>query len=310
MALKLDKASNETGVVAAHEVTGDDGPFECPFCHIPVSHVTDHIRHGDDIRLRRHVPAYFRRSPGYEHGRCRYNIQGVVADIFRLATAVEDNLPVFDRDGANYRFRLNIPTALAERTRPLTAEDSMGHRIGRAWESGKLDQYCRSAVGLANLWNMVEGAADRQQLAESISFVDRNRIISWKDFCFPITSYARLLRHAGKKRGRHPAVALIVVEKIIPRDKGGYILSCAAGIAGRNSKRVSPTIFATASAIRDLEVGNQYLMFGDWIEGRTTTWSPEDDPSFEIEYHSVMLNLVRQAQWAAIDVPGEGDEQQ
>lgn len=131
MALKLDRAQNEAGIFAAHEVDGDDGPFECPVCHIPVGHVIDHVRHGDDLRLRRHVPAYFRRYAGYEHGRCPYNVAGVIDGIFRDATAVEDKLPVFDREGGSYRFRLNIATALAEHMRPGTW--SKAQRIGSNW---------------------------------------------------------------------------------------------------------------------------------------------------------------------------------
>ncbi|MBY5572251.1 hypothetical protein HFO55_34720 [Rhizobium leguminosarum] len=309
MGLKLEKARNEDGVFAASEVTGDDGPFQCPFCDIPVNRVPDHIRHGDDLRLRRHVPAYFRRNPGYEHGQCRYNVAGAVANIFAQAKAVEDELPIFDQEDGSYRFRLNIATALADRMRPLSQEDSMGRRIGQAWETGKLDQYCRSAVGLANLWNMVEGATDRRGLADSICFVDRDRVIEWKDFCFAPKNYSRLLRHAVKRRGRHPVAVLVDVKEIIPHaESGRYILSCASSLTRDTRKSVSPTIFATPTAVRGLLVGHQYLMFGDWTGGKVNKWSPKDNPSFEIEYHGVTLSLVRKAQWAPIDVPGEGDE--
>lgn len=307
MALKLTKATSPSGPVFAHEVTGEDGPFECHSCRIPVVHVVDHIRNGDDQRLRRHVPAYFRRAKGVEHGSgCQYNVRGAVGLVLRKAMAADDQQPVFEQTDQAYRFRLNIPITVAAALPQETPTEAFGNRVARSWKTGRLDNYCRSALGLAHIWNSIESSEDRRELTTLVTLAQRDREIAWKNFCFPLTRYEQLLSHFQNNVAHYPVAVLVYIKNILRREGGRFMISCAAGTTCHPDRRVSPTIFATPSAVRGLEIEKQYIVFGNWKLGNEKSWSPSNS-SRVITYHQVTLNMVRQAQWAAIDVATDGD---
>ncbi len=310
MALRLFKANNASGPVFAADVTGDDGPFWCGACNVPVIRVTDHLIHGEDLRRRRSIPAFFRlESHGRHATNCPQSIQGAIEAIMRVSDAVEDRIePEFELNGKIYTFRLNIPTLLANRPQFTAPAEAFGPKLGRILREGHLDSYCRSAVGLAILWNGIEGTDDRNELRENIIISDKNKQIPWSNFSFSPPRYGELFRELSKKY-RHSTAVLVTIQEIGDLRREIVRVQCAAVRTNRRGMdfRIAPIMFVRAPIARRLLIDQQYIAFGDWRVGDVNFWAAKDT-GYRVTYQDVMLTVERSSQLARLNVPGEDED--
>jgi len=312
MALRLFSArTNIKPQVFADEVTSKDRPFHCFYCGTSVDRVRDHIVKGDDERLRRHVPAFFRLSTGYSHdGHCPCTVDGAVKFLIREADAVEDESErEFEVLDGKVNFRLNIPTVMARRHADIAPGEPFGGKLARIMKEGHLDSYCRSAVGLAKIWNAVDASADRSALSNLVTVADRGKRVLWANFCFSHNRYERLTKELRKEKKHSCAVAVTVREIIDRGEDQDSVVRCYAVRTSKNNDyiRVSPTLLAPSRLARRFIIGKQYIVFGSWRLADIDDYKvPESDRI--IRYQSVLVRVQRQAQFAKFEVAGEGDE--
>lgn len=309
MALRLFKARSKSGHYEASEVDADDGPFACLYCPARLVWVRDHWVHREDVRLQRHVPSFYRLAELQSHSEnCPQAVNGAVEVVLRQARAVEDGTEaLFAQMNDKTIFRLNIPTLLARRPGSSSPTASFGDRIQSIWETGPLENYCRSAVGLAQIWNALDSNADREDLATRLSVAIDGKIIPWNAFSFSPNRYKALLNQLAKKN-RHPIAVLISVKSKRRLDNGLYHIQCVEHRIGseRHDVRVAPVIFASEEGAGMLDLGSQMIAFGDWHDGGSRDYKVPNE-SRTISYHNVVLNVRRLAQLGRIDVPGEGE---
>ncbi len=311
MALRTFLANNKfQHRVEASEAQNADRPFGCHLCGVELSRVSAHVIRGEDEHLRRDVPAFFRLKSGLKHaGKCPCTVEGALDLLLRGSRAVEDGLPAeFEQVLGTLQFRLNIPMVMTKKRQEAYPTEAFGERVGVIWKEGSLDSYCRSAVGLAIIWNSVDEARDRRELSERVVIADRGKTLPWNQFFFPHSRYESLAKQLSKKKKQPRAVAL-TVKNVRHRENQYSVVQCAAvRTSERNGYlRVGPVILAPSTIAKKFRIGSQYIAFGDWFLGDENEYQiPET--THKIKFQNVMVTVHRAAQLARFDVAGEGDD--
>ncbi len=309
MAMRLFRAIGSQGSRFAWEVKDGDRPFTCPSCGVSVEHVNSYITKGEDARLRREVPACFRLTKGESHkDTCSHSVPGAVSILMRESEAVEDRAePEFEVDRGQIKFRLNIPTVIAKKVKAASSEESFGQRTGRILKEGRLDNFVRSAVGLAQIWNAIEGSNERSQLSELVKIADRSKELSWSRFFYSPKSYPTLLKSL-KDGGRSVAV-LVSINEIYESagDDEISLVHCSSVVLdAKTNTQVAPSLWIPNGLAERLVVNAQYIAFGFWRETKPNEWESQDKTR-KILYRNVTLNIERAAQFARVLVPSEDD---
>jgi len=267
--------------------------------------------HGEDAHLRRNVPSFFRLKPGLEHADdCQFSVAGAVQLLLRQAQAVDEGeISPFAENGASLSFRLNIPVMLARRrvnTKANSKKPQVGEIITTLMRAGHLDNYCRSAVGLAKIWNAVETGDDHKYLVDNVKMVAGGSAVRWRDFCFSLTRYGDLQKVLTRASS---SIAAIVVINKISTNNDITTVSCVSATIDDSypQTRFSPTLFTTPEIAATLEIGGQYIAFGRWRLGKFSVYTVPDT-THKINYQNAILGVDTPAQIARILVPTEGDD--
>lgn len=314
--LKMESARRAASgdVQVAVEVDGSDQGFLCDSCRTPVSWVRPHVVHGEDPELRRDVPAFFRLRTGGDHNvDCRYTAVGQLRQLVRESTAIEDEVNPFEQqEGQDLVFRVNIPQrqlrALRQNGEKTVPADEYVRRVERVWSGERLAPYCRSAVGLARLWALMDGS--HEELSASVSIQENGKTIAWNDFFFPFVRYDSLANKVERKSLKHAAAALIVVRRHgVDRRGRPYIEGRGkASLRTSDNAIVAPRIYVPQNLLDRFEVGSRYIVFGRWTNFPNQWTSDETDVSYR--FRNVVCNVYQAAQFCRVSVPGEGEDEE
>ncbi len=316
MEAAFDPAQN--AVRKAEHVGSEETGFLCEHCRVPVEHVSGYVVNGHDQRLRREVPSFFKLpskgGAGHQPG-CEHTPLGLVKALVHASEAVEDALNPFaesEADGS-YIFRINIAAhEVAQQGEPgegKPSREEYRERIERVWSGERIAPYCRSAVGLARLWAIMEGAEGHRDLRQAVTIQDRGTVIKWEDFFFSMRRYSRLANRLQKGSIQHPVAALIEVRQL-GNDRGGAFLDCVAmpEAGGEVETRIAPKIYIPEKYAGAFQAHGRYIVFGNWryFEPEQPWVSPDGKKT--IRYRNIILRILNKAQFAAVQLPGEGEE--
>lgn len=308
--LRMDRAFDAaTGTfrLAADIGTGE-GRFLCDNCRCLVSWVRPHVVGGHDERLRRNVPAFFRLMPDVQHADgCGHTLGGRVVELVRESRAVEDAPDPFDdRQNGGYIFRINIPRqeVLAQQGEGEEYNPNLyRERVERVWSGERLAPYCRSAVGLARLWALMDD--DHADLQRAVTIQDRGREIPWEQFFFPPTRYASLARRIETNDLDHAVATLVVVRRHGHNQRGPFVEG--VGEPGRTRERsiIAPQIYLPENLRANFQVGGRYIVFGTW-NSYNNEWKSRDGKA-TITYRNLTMSIFQPAQFCVINLPAEGE---
>ncbi|WP_138918476.1 hypothetical protein [Nitrospirillum viridazoti] len=297
---------------AASELTQNLDGLLCSGCRVPVSWVRSHVINGEDEFLRRDVPAFYRlKADGLHAADCPHVPKGQIVQLVGTSRAVEDTPDPFeDRGSDQFVFRINIPrNEISAQKVPGEGKldgAAFKERAERVWSGTRLTPFCRSAVGLARLWALMDGShADIQNV---VTIQDRGQDISWQDFFFPPIRYASLAHRVEDNKLEHAAAALLVVRGFGQKPWGPFVEG--QGMPGRTKEKsiIAPRVFVPERFMSEFEVGGRYIVFGTW-KADQNAWTSKDGKS-SILFRNLNMTVYQKAQFCRIDLPVEGEDEE
>lgn len=305
MAVALQTATGNE--VRADSTQGFAGPFQCLGCGVAVVHVDDYWINKQDIDLARHVKALFRlsRGKGNVHATdCRYTPAGQVLILVRESESVEDSINPFAQSGADgcYTFRINIPDTEVRRDQaefnPADSDLTYGQRVERVWTGKRIAAFCRSAVGLAKLWQALESVTAQDDLRKRVRIALNGKRVSWDSFFYSSNAIGRFADVVEERRLKHPVAVLLNVKEVLP---GRIIFTPMQDLTAPRDERIGVEAHGTPEALIGCELGHHYMVFGRfWYFGSRDYLVPNTDR--RIFYRNVKVTLYRPSQIERVEV--------
>lgn len=304
------RVATGTGVRAS-AVESSAKPFVCAGCSVPVDRVNGYWTRKEDPELARWIEPFFRLPRGEEHqhaGRCKYTPAGQVSALAAEAEAVEDSINPFERPRPDGQlvFRLNIPAEEERREKaaePPGQEADFSARKERIWSGRRLEAYCRSAVGLARIWQELEGPDAQAELRRHALIHYADRRVPWTDFFFAPQDMRRFADRAAGRELRHP-VALLLHARSVRRSAQGKpavkFTPVPDGSAPTDT-RIAVEAFGDERVLGGFEPGRHYIVFGEFWHRQTRPWPPPSGGP-PITYRNFAVKLFRSSQFTEVGV--------
>lgn len=305
------KRASTGAVVRADAVETKSGPFKCLGCGVPVRRVSGYPLHGEDPDLKRFVQPFFRLPTGEENqhvSNCGYTPAGQVKLLVDRAVAVEDSVNPFTQkevDGSIV-FRMNIPMEELERERvpgpPLEKPDYPA-RVEQVWSGRRLASFCRSAVGLAKLWQELETRSAQADLRKRVRIALKGKQIRWEDFFFPPENLGEFADKVEGKALDYPVALLLHVKKIT-RTKQGKLKAEFTPMQDNTASQktyISVNVFGPGEIIADFVPGQHYILFGEFWHQNENVYAPAGT-SIRSLYRNFGVKLFSHAQFERLDV--------
>lgn len=303
----------DTGrTVRATAVDSSAKPFACVSCNVPVERVNGYWTHREDPELARWIEPFFRlpRGEAHQHAdRCKYTPAGQVAALVAEAEAVEDSIAPFEhlRPGGPVVFRLNIPAEEEQREKaaePPKLTTNFKTRMERVWSGRRLDAYCRSAVGLARIWQELEGLEAQADLRRRVLIRHAGQDVAWPDFFFTPERMEHFANKAERREFRHPA-ALLLHTRSLRQDAEGRPVAVRftpVPVADNLAEtRIAVEAFGGERVLSRFEAKRHYIVFGEYWHRRTRPWSPPDG-AVTITYRNFAVKLFQPSQVAEVQI--------
>lgn len=281
------------------------GTYRCEHCDAALTPVKGQVIRGDDNFSKRLIPSFFRLRPRIPHGEgCLNSLSGYVVHLRARASAVEDVANPFEDHGKSLRFRLNIPYTIATQGRLGQTTEEFRRHLAETWTSGVLDHYCRSAVGLAKLWHVIESKTARSELRTAVSIAVDGVTVRWDQFAFSFDHYGRLADELEDGTIGHPVAVLVVPKSSTRFDNGRTEFKCVAEPVGGGPQdvRVAPVIWMPTDISDRFMLYHQYLVFGYWKFDKSGPWRTG---AREILFRNIKVNVQRPAQYTEVEVSVE-----
>lgn len=305
--------------VRAAQVNNSAAPFACVGCGVSVDHVNGYWTNKQDPELAREVQAFFRLRRGANHqhaATCPYTPVKQVQALVAEAEAVEDSINPFERrrPSGPVVFRLNIPDEEVRREGRVEVSSqvtSYKTRVERVWSGRRLEAYCRSAVGLAKLWQALEGPDAVAELRKYVRIEQSGRPVPWEDFFFPLSRIRHFADRFESDSHQLP-VALLLHVQSLKRSKEGRLSIRFTPIADPDASpdaRIAIEAYGEDQVLHLCEPGHHYVVFGSFWHRGSGPWT-SSDKSKTITYRNFAIKLYRSSQIAKVDVvdPRGGDD--
>lgn len=297
--------------IQAADAAKSDAPFKCAKCIASVELVAGHWINKPDPDLARHVEALFRLCKGKqnEHEQnCSNTAKGQVEEIVRQSKSVEDSRDPFskrDADGT-YVFRINIPTEESawppnKLDTPQPAKEDWKARKERTWSGQWMSRFCRSAVGLAKLWQALESRSGQAELSRIVRIELNGKRVPWKRFFFPpenIHEFSELV----KKRIDYPVALLLHARRVFKDAQGKPRIDFTAtkDVSEQIDTRISINLYGSDKVLSLFNEKKYYVVFGDY-KWRGDNSFPKDGPVKRL-YKNFALDVYQAAQFEQVDV--------
>lgn len=231
------------------------------------------------------------------------------------AEAVEDSIVPFERprpDGPVV-FRLNIPAEEERREKAAEPPKLMTNfkaRTERVWSGRRLEAYCRSAVGLARIWQEMEGLEAQAELRRRVLIRHAGRDVPWSDFFFPPERMRHFADMAERREFRHPVALLLHARSLRQHAEGRpaavRFTPVPAG-DGLAETRIAVEAFGGERVLCRFEPGQHYVVFGEYWHRGTRPWSPPDG-TVTITYRNFAVKLFQPSQSAEVQIVDPTEE--
>lgn len=297
--------------VRANAVDSSARPFRCEGCGVPVDRVNGYWIHKEDPELARWIEPFFRlpRGDAHQHAECcKYTPAGQVRALVAEAEAIEDSINPFERarpDGP-FVFRLNVPTEEVRRER---AADQSGQktdhntRVEHVWSGRRLEAFCRSAVGLARLWQELEGPKAQAELRRHVIIRNAGRRVPWTDFFFGPRDIARFADKTERKELDYSVALLLHARRKRRTQQGKAVMSFTPVLDpdASTQTRVAVEAYGEERFLNLFEPGRHYIVFGRFWHLRTRPWTLPNT-STTIIYRNFAVKLFQPSQIAEVQV--------
>lgn len=291
--------------VRADSISSSAAPFECAGCRVPVIRVGDYWINGHDPEIARHVKAFFRLGRGHRNihaAECPYTPAGQVKILVASADAVEDSINPFvqsNRDGL-YTFRMNIPAEEIRREAGNILGDAASYpqRVERVWTGRKLESFCRSAIGLAKLWQSLESPKAQSDLRKRVRIAVNSQRVSWVDFFFSLQDAKRFADAVEAKTIRHPVALLLHAKRI---DSEGIVFTPVPDGRTGDADRISVEAYASQDILEECIAGQHYILFGTFWHQKSSIYNVPNTAR-RILYRNFKVKLYRRSQIEFVDV--------
>lgn len=303
------RASNRQPI-RADAATDDIAPFECFSCRVPVDHVNSFWVRKDNPDLAREVKAFFRLKGSYEHASGCANIPGAqLKELVRRAEAVEDSVNPFEKDPNRdiWVFRLNIPAE--EEAREIASDPSLqaasiAVRTERVWNGKSLENFCRSAVGLAKLWRKLESPFSQEaqsELRTKVRIAVTGKLIVWEEFFYSEKSMNVLADRLQANALNYPVALLLCVKNVKEVHNRKFIVF--SHVISKNLESDTYIVVEASgnwNVLRDFNIGCHYIVFGKFYYSKTNLWHPKGR-STPIVFRDIRLRIFRRSQYDLIE---------
>jgi len=310
--IKLDKALIGGSVVSIEEISENIDGLKCPSCHAKIDYVSGYYTRNDDKKLRRFVNPYLRLEKGQKHSsNCQFTASGQIKIIVNSSTDVEkENNPLVERDTGDFIFRLNIPSkhmSKMKRKGEKYNAKKFKERKARIWSGKSIAPYCKSATGLARLWELLEDSDERTYLEDRIEFRLNDQSISWRDLYYPFPRLGKLSTLLANKSLKHPVAVLICIKNVIT-EKGRNWVQCTPYHDKRYQERtyIGPSINGSQTLLKQFKPGQHYIVFGEWYYTGSKDCEYENDDgeiTFQATYKNINVQVHQKAQFCLVEMP-------
>ena len=229
-------------------------------------------------------------------------------ELVAASTAVEVSLRPFTEEDGKQVFRLAMLREAEKTVKYVDDREEYKRRLEAVRASRTLEQYFRSAAGLAKLWVLLGMSGGRDELRNLVGIKMRGTVVPWSRFFFDLDDAPKFADALEAKRITHPAALVVHIRKLDTVKQGASVVAyCTVTPVSDGPPRVfvGASIFGTPAVMQRFQEDRHYVVVGTWYRGSDKTRTARNLEGQSTVFQNISINIYQLAQYAEVSPPEE-----